>query len=154
MNMSKIKLVDLQRFCEEALVKSGVSVENAQIVTDVLVTTDTFGVMTHGTKNLGQYIQKMKAGGLDAKAEPSVVCEGPSFAIVNGNKAVGMVSGYKAMKLAIKKAKETKGQPTVIVCSTIKGKGVSFMENEAGWHGTAPNKEQCDQALKEIGGEN
>lgn len=55
---------------------------------------------------------------------------------------------------AIDKAKNTKGQPTVIVCDTVKGKGVSFMENNAGWHGNAPNKEQCEQALREIGGEN
>lgn len=55
---------------------------------------------------------------------------------------------------AIEKAKEVKGKPTAIICNTIKGKGVSFMENKAGWHGTAPNKEQCEQALKEIGGEN
>jgi len=55
---------------------------------------------------------------------------------------------------AIERAKECKGKPTAIICNTIKGKGVSFMENNAGWHGTAPNKEQCEQALKEIGGEN
>ncbi|GKU26880.1 transketolase [Clostridium folliculivorans] len=55
---------------------------------------------------------------------------------------------------AIDTARNTKGKPTVIVCKTVKGKGVSFMENEAGWHGTAPNKEQCEQALNEIGGEN
>jgi transketolase len=55
---------------------------------------------------------------------------------------------------AISKAKEFIGKPTAIICSTIKGKGVSFMENQAGWHGTAPSKEQCEQALKEIGGEN
>jgi transketolase len=55
---------------------------------------------------------------------------------------------------AIEKAKNTKGKPTAIVCKTIKGKGVSFMENEASWHGTAPSKEQCERALSEIGGEN
>lgn len=55
---------------------------------------------------------------------------------------------------AIDAARNTKGKPTVIVCKTVKGKGVSFMENEAGWHGTAPSKEQCEQALSEIGGEN
>lgn len=55
---------------------------------------------------------------------------------------------------AIAKAREFKGKPTVIICNTIKGKGVSFMENNAGWHGAAPNKEQCEQALKEIGGIN
>jgi transketolase len=54
---------------------------------------------------------------------------------------------------AIEEAKKVIDKPTVIVCETIKGKGVSFMENEAGWHGSAPSVEQCQQALKEIGGE-
>lgn len=54
---------------------------------------------------------------------------------------------------AIKKAKECEDKPTAIVCKTVKGKGVSFMENQASWHGTAPSKEQCSQALTEIGGD-
>ncbi|EOR25220.1 transketolase [Clostridium sartagoforme AAU1] len=53
---------------------------------------------------------------------------------------------------SIEKAKACKEKPTVVVCNTIKGKGVSFMENQAAWHGTAPSKEQCEQALAEIGG--
>ena len=60
---------------------------------------------------------------------------------------------YDEILDAIEKAKNHKGQPTAVVCKTIKGKGVSFMENQASWHGSAPNKEQCEQALKEIGGE-
>lgn len=59
---------------------------------------------------------------------------------------------FEAIIDAINKAKETKDKPTMIVCKTVKGKGVSFMENEAGWHGTAPNAEQCAAALKELGG--
>ncbi|WP_411169132.1 transketolase [Clostridium sp. MB05] len=55
---------------------------------------------------------------------------------------------------AIDKAKNCKGKPTAVICNTIKGKGVSFMENQAAWHGTAPSKEQCEQALAEIGGNN
>lgn len=55
---------------------------------------------------------------------------------------------------AVEKAKSFKGKPTVVVCNTVKGKGVSFMENQASWHGTAPSKEQCEQALAEIGGNN
>lgn len=51
---------------------------------------------------------------------------------------------------AIEKAKKTKGMPVIIVADTIKGKGVSYMENAAGWHGTAPNKEQRDQAIAEL----
>lgn len=58
-----------------------------------------------------------------------------------------------AIKNAIEESKKVKDKPTMIVCKTIKGKGVSFMENEAGWHGSTPNKEQCEQALSEIGGE-
>ena len=61
---------------------------------------------------------------------------------------------YDEIRNAISEAKNTKGQPTVVVCDTVKGKGVSFMENNEGWHGNAPNKEQCEQALSEIGGEN
>ena len=53
---------------------------------------------------------------------------------------------------AFKEARNTKGKPTVIIANTIKGKGVSFMENQAGWHGVAPNKEQYAQAMKELGG--
>lgn len=103
----KIKLDELRRFSVEALLKVGVSEEDAKTTAEVLITTDTFGVLTHGTKNLYQYILKMQAGGLDAKAVPTVEGEGPSWAIINGNKAVGMVSACKAMNLAVKKAKET-----------------------------------------------
>lgn len=75
------------------------------------------------------------------------------FAAFNFN--VISVDGHKIEEIinAINIAKTVKGKPSVIVCRTIKGKGVSFMENNAGWHGTAPSKEQCALALKELGGE-
>ena len=47
-------------------------------------------------------------------------------------------------------AKKIKGKPTVIIANTIKGKGVSFMENEVSWHGKAPNEDQYKQAMKEL----
>ena len=47
-------------------------------------------------------------------------------------------------------AKTTPGKPKCILAHTVKGKGVSFMENQAGWHGNAPNAEQRAQALKEL----
>ena len=50
---------------------------------------------------------------------------------------------------AIEKAKQA-NKPFAIVANTIKGKGVSFMENQAGWHGKAPNDEQLAQALEEL----
>lgn len=51
---------------------------------------------------------------------------------------------------ALEKAKSMKGKPTVIIADTIKGKGVSFMENQVGWHGKAPNREELDKSLKEL----
>ena len=51
---------------------------------------------------------------------------------------------------AIETAKQVKGKPTVIVMKSVKGKGVSFTENQAGWHGAAPNEEQYNQAIAEI----
>jgi transketolase len=59
---------------------------------------------------------------------------------------------YDQIRSALNEAKNTKGVPTVIVADTVKGKGVSFMENQAGWHGKAPNEEQFHQAIAELEG--
>ena len=57
---------------------------------------------------------------------------------------------YDAIQAAFAEAAQVKGQPTVILAHTVKGKGVSFMENNAGWHGKAPNAEQYRQARAEL----
>ena len=57
---------------------------------------------------------------------------------------------FKQIESAFEKAKTIKGKPTAILAKTIKGKGVSFMENQVSWHGTAPNKEQYEQATAEL----
>lgn len=51
---------------------------------------------------------------------------------------------------AFEEARQTKGAPSIIIAKTVKGKGVSFMENKAEWHGKAPNEEQYNQAIKEL----
>lgn len=51
---------------------------------------------------------------------------------------------------AIDTAKAEKNRPTAIIANTVKGRGVSFMENQVGWHGTAPKPEECEQALQEL----
>ena len=65
-----------------------------------------------------------------------------------------IIDGHNFVEIidAVAKAKDCKDKPTAVICKTVKGKGVSFMENEAGWHGNAPSKEQCQIALEEIGG--
>lgn len=57
---------------------------------------------------------------------------------------------YEEIEAAYKEAAETKGKPTMILAKTVKGKGVSFMEDDAGWHGKAPNDEQFEQAKAEL----
>ena len=57
---------------------------------------------------------------------------------------------FDAIDAAFKEAKATKGQPTAIIAKTVKGKGVSFMENQASWHGAAPNDEQYEIAMADL----
>ena len=57
---------------------------------------------------------------------------------------------FDELEAAFAEAKATKGQPTVILAKTVKGKGVSFMENNAGWHGKAPNDAEYAQAMAEL----
>ena len=57
---------------------------------------------------------------------------------------------FKQIRKAINKALTLKGKPTVIIADTIKGKGISYMENQAIWHGKAPNDEQLAQAMKDL----
>jgi transketolase len=56
----------------------------------------------------------------------------------------------EALDAAFQEAKTVKGQPTMLLAKTVKGKGVSFMENDAGWHGKAPNAEQYEKARAEL----
>lgn len=62
---------------------------------------------------------------------------------IDGHDMAQILSGFE-------QARNTKGKPTVILAYTIKGKGVSFMENVAGWHGKAPNQDELDKALTEL----
>jgi transketolase len=63
---------------------------------------------------------------------------------VNGN-------DFTEIDKAVTEAENTKQKPTMVILHTTKGKGVSFMENQAGWHGVAPKPEEAEQALKELG---
>jgi transketolase len=62
------------------------------------------------------------------------------------------VDGHNLKELmsALDKAESLKSKPTVIIAHTIKGKGISFMENKVEWHGVAPKKEELERALKEL----
>lgn len=62
---------------------------------------------------------------------------------INGN-------DFDEIEQALNTAKNTKGKPFAIIAKTVKGKGVSFMENQVGWHGKAPNAEEYEIAKKEL----
>ena len=57
---------------------------------------------------------------------------------------------FDQLEAAFKEARTVKGKPTAIIQKSVKGKGVSFMENQVSWHGTAPNAEQYEQAKAEL----
>ena len=57
---------------------------------------------------------------------------------------------FDQIRAALKEARDTKGMPTAIIMKSVKGKGVSFMENQAGWHGKAPNDEQYEIAMEDL----
>lgn len=88
----------------EALLKVGVDSTDAKTTVDVLVTTDTWGTFTHGTKALRAYIRRLRGGGLKKKGTSHIVKEGPAFALIDGNSSLGMVSSVYAMQTAIRKA--------------------------------------------------
>ena len=59
---------------------------------------------------------------------------------------------FGQIRSAFKEARETKGMPTAIIAKTVKGKGVSYMENQVGWHGKAPNEDEYKKGIEELGG--
>lgn len=97
----------LDRFCVRAMRQAGWREKDARITAQVLVTTDTMGVHTHGTKQLRTLLKYHRSGRMDVAAEPEIVSEGPSWALVDGNEAVPMTAATMGMNLAIEKAKTT-----------------------------------------------
>ena len=63
-----------------------------------------------------------------------------------------VIDGHDIEKIieALEVAKQTKGKPTAIIAKTTKGKGVSYMENQAGWHGKAPKEDEYNLAMEEL----
>ncbi len=110
-----IKLDDLKKFCFQVLVKEGMGEEDARITAEVLSEIDGYGTHSHGTKNLHNYIRKMRAGGIDINGHCEVVTDGPSYTLIDSHSSIGMVPAYKAMESTIKKAKNNG-----IACSVVR----------------------------------
>ena len=98
--MSHIRIEDLKALCKQALTQEGMSQENAQIVAETLAQTDALGTHSHGTKNLHGYILKARAGGVSLTAEPEVVMQSESCAVIDAKNTLGMIPSAKAVDIA------------------------------------------------------
>ncbi len=101
----KVNIEDLTAFCLAALRKVGVNETDAQLTADALVTTDTLGTFTHGTRQLRGLIKNVLDGRLDPAAAETVASEGPAWAILDANYAMPPAVACRAMRLAMTKAR-------------------------------------------------
>lgn len=92
-------------FMIDALLKMGVPQADAEIVADVLLASDLYGIRSHGIAHLKMYYERMKQGLQQAVTNWTIVKESPTTAVVDGGNGMGMVVGYHSMKLAIEKAR-------------------------------------------------
>jgi ureidoglycolate dehydrogenase (NAD+) len=114
---SRVAIDALEEFCLRVLAGLGVSEGDAQATTAALVTTDSWGVYTHGTKLLRGYARRLRGGGLRTDASPVIADEGPAWALVDGQSVLGQVTATFAMELTIEKAR-TSGVGFVTVCNS------------------------------------
>ena len=112
--MKSIPVTELRTFVQQVFSSTGLSAADAAVATDVLVTTDTWGVFTHGTKSVYLYTRRLRGKGLNPQGRPRVEREGPAWALVDADSALGLISSVFAMELAIAKA-ATAGVAYVVV---------------------------------------
>ena len=111
--------------------------------------------MFAGARKLDNLVVIVYNNGLQIDGKIEDVCspypidkkfEAFNFHVIN----VADGNDFDQLDAAFKEAREVKGMPVAIVMKTVKGKGVSFMENQASWHGTAPNDEQYAVAMEDL----
>ena len=101
-----VAIDDLREFVESAFSSTGLEQASAAIAADALVTTDSMGVFTHGTKLLSGYLKKLKGGGYRPDAKPVIKREGPGWAVIDGDSGLGQLGGHMAVEVGIHKARQ------------------------------------------------
>ena len=97
----------LTAFCEAAFQKFGFSEEEARTITDVLITSDLYGIESHGMQRLTRYDKGIEKGMIKVHAVPEIVFETPVSAVIDAHDGMGQLAGVKAMNLAIEKARKS-----------------------------------------------
>ena len=96
----------LENFMRDVFIGLGVPKEDANIIAEVLITSDLRGIDSHGIQRCKMYFDRIRAGIYEVHTKIDTIKDGPTTALLDGNCGMGHVIAYKAMKLAIKKAKE------------------------------------------------
>ena len=102
----KVPVETLVDFTIEALTAMGTSLEDARIIADVIITSDLWGVRSHGIAHLKMYHERIKNGLQHSTTNLLLVKDAQATAVIDGGNGMGMVVGYQAMKLAIEKARQ------------------------------------------------
>ena len=97
----------LKKFCTDAFLKFGFNKEESDIIVDVLLTSDLYGIESHGMQRLVRYHKGIEKGLIKPCAKPEIVFETPVSCVIEGNDGMGQLLGHKAMTIAIEKAKKT-----------------------------------------------
>jgi L-2-hydroxycarboxylate dehydrogenase (NAD+) len=105
-NSVYVPVKTLVEFMEKACVAMGIPADEAQIIADVLITSDLWGVRSHGVAHLKMYYERMKRGLQLPTTNITVVKDTPTTAVWDGGNGMGMVVGYRAMKAAMEKARQ------------------------------------------------
>ncbi|MBR5152601.1 MAG: Ldh family oxidoreductase [Clostridia bacterium] len=103
----KYSYEQLKKFCTDAFLKFGFNQEESEIIVDVLLTSDLYGIESHGMQRLVRYHKGIEKGLIKVDAKPEIVFETPVSAVIEGNDGMGQLLGHKAMQIAIEKAKTT-----------------------------------------------
>ena len=110
--------------------------------------------MFAGYRKLDNLVVILDNNGLQIDGEIKKVCSpyplDEKFLSFNFHVIHADAHDFDSLKAAFEEAKETKGMPTAIIAKSVKGKGVSFMENEVGWHGKGPNDEEYKAAMADL----
>ena len=97
----------LKAFCVEAMRRAGVEESVADTTAEVLVTTDTWGTFTHGSKQVRPLLKNYRDGAMDLHAKPEIVQQGPSWVLVDGHRSMPMPTSVMTVRIAIEKARQT-----------------------------------------------
>lgn len=115
-----------ENFCREILVQCGYSEEDAAEIAGIMIENEMLGISTHGSFHMLTYVKKMRVGSIDPRGEIQVIAEGPTWANIDAGHNLGFLASSKAMKIAMKKAREAGMALVTVKNSSHYGSGASY----------------------------